>query len=153
MNIAFLFYDVNINKIMASRHPLENKVPLDIWREIKKYIVHNIKTQGKHLKKEKSILLFNRTLLSIPRIKPPTSGPQIIISSNNVVKYLYHIQAVPPTVPVTETPLPYYRDGIKTIIVTSIVHPEVINNPTVSVNIYLKKDYINYYQAARARNL
>ena len=45
------------------RHPLEQLgIPLDIWREIKTYIVHNIKTQGKHLKKEKSVIHFNNVL-------------------------------------------------------------------------------------------
>ena len=35
------------------RFVLEQNIPLDIWRELKKYLVHNIKIQGKHLKKQR----------------------------------------------------------------------------------------------------
>ena len=48
------------------RHPLDKLIPLDIWRELKTYIVHNIKTQGKHLKKEKSVINFNKSLNDLP---------------------------------------------------------------------------------------
>ena len=63
------------------RFVLERKIPLDIWRELKTYLVHNIKTQAKHMKNEKSIINFNDTLRQVPRIRPPPSGPKIIYNS------------------------------------------------------------------------
>ena len=82
------------------RHPLDQRIPFDIWREIKSYIVHNIKTQGKHLKKEKSVINFNTTLKDLPNFTPPTSGPQIVFNSATrpvrVARYLYHVQAFKP---------------------------------------------------------
>ena len=36
------------------RFVLERKIPLDIWRELKTYLVHNIKTQAKHKKSKKN---------------------------------------------------------------------------------------------------
>ena len=35
------------------RFVLERKIPVDIWRELKTYLVHNIQTQAKHMKKRK----------------------------------------------------------------------------------------------------
>ena len=96
------------------RFVLERKIPVDIWREIKTYLVHNIITQGKHLKKERTVIKFNNTLQNLPRIKPTTTGPKIIYSSilkpYRLAKYVYHIQAFKP---VDNT----YRDGKLTIIV------------------------------------
>ena len=63
-----------------TRHPLDKLIPLDIWREIKTYIVHNIKTQGKHLKKEKSVINFNKSLNDLPTFTPPNNGPQIVFN-------------------------------------------------------------------------
>ena len=63
------------------RFVLERKIPVDIWRELKTYLVHNIQTQAKHMKKEKSIINFNDTLRQVPRIKPPPSGPRIIYNT------------------------------------------------------------------------
>ena len=101
------------------RHPLEQLgIPLDIWREIKTYIVHNIKTQGKHLKKEKSVINFNKSLQDLPIFKPPTTGPQIVFNSATktmrVARYLYHIQAFKP---IDDAAQPY-RDGKISLIVT-----------------------------------
>jgi len=82
------------------RFVLERKIPLDIWRELKTYLVHNIKTQSKHMKNEKGIINFNNTMRQVPRIRPPPSGPKIIYSSrlkpHRFAKFLYHIQAFKP---------------------------------------------------------
>ena len=101
-----------------TRHPLDQRLPLDIWREIKTYIVHNIKTQGKHLKKEKSVINFNTTLKDLPNFTPPTSGPQIVFNAAKrpirVARYLYHVQAFKPVDDAAEP----YRDGKISLIVT-----------------------------------
>lgn len=105
-----------------TRHPLDQRLPLDIWREIKTYIVHNIKTQGKHLKKEKSVINFNKTLKNLPTFTPPTSGPQIIFNAPvsagrfavRVARYIYHVQAFKPVDDAAEP----YRDGKISLIVT-----------------------------------
>ena len=36
-----------------TRFVLEYQMSLDIWRELKTYLIHDIKTQGMHLKKNK----------------------------------------------------------------------------------------------------
>ena len=99
------------------RFVLEYKIPLDIWRELKTYLVHNIKTQAKHIKKEKSIINFNNTLRQVPRIKPPSSGPKIVYNSAKksyrIAKYIYHIQAFKPGRFDAAAP---HRDGKLTII-------------------------------------
>lgn len=81
-------------------HLIWRKIPIDIWRELKTYLIHNIKTQGKHLKKNKDIINFNNVLFDLPRFKPPRNGPWIIYNSNEkpfkITKYLYHIQAFKP---------------------------------------------------------
>ena len=94
------------------RHPLDHLIPLDLWREIKTYIVHNIRTQAKHVKKDKSIINFNRCLQHLPTFLPATLGPQIIFNSAKekvrIAKYLYHVQAF--LKPVDNAAEPY-RDG------------------------------------------
>ena len=78
------------------RFVLERKIPLDIWRELKTYLVHNIKTQAKHIKNKKSINNFNDALRQLPRIRPPPSGPKIVYNSAKksyrIAKYIYHIK-------------------------------------------------------------
>jgi len=99
------------------RFALEPMIPLDIWRELKTYLVHNIKTQSKHMKNEKSIINFNDTLRQIPRILPPPSGPKIVYNSAKksyrIAKYIYHIQAFKPGTFGAAKP---YSDGKYTII-------------------------------------
>ena len=47
---------------------LEKKIPLDIWLfKIKPFLIHNIKTQGKHLIKNKNNQNFNKTMLELPK--------------------------------------------------------------------------------------
>jgi hypothetical protein len=79
---------------------LEYQIPLDIWRELKTYLVHDIKTQGRHLKKNKDIINFNNALCNLPRIEIPRNGPRIVYSSVKknflTIKYLYHVQAFKP---------------------------------------------------------
>jgi hypothetical protein len=99
------------------RFILEYKIPLDIWRELKTYLVHNIKTQAKHMKNEKSIINFNDALRNLPRIKPPRNGPRIVYNSAKksyrMAKYIYHIQAFKPGTFDAAEP---YHDGKLTII-------------------------------------
>ena len=99
------------------RFVLECKIPLDIWRELKTYLVHNIKTQAKHMKNKKSIINFNDTLRQLPRIRPPSSGPKIVYNSAKksyrMAKYIYHIQAFKPGRFDAAAP---YHDGKLTII-------------------------------------
>jgi len=106
-----------VNLQRMERFVLECKIPLDIWREIKTYLVHNIKTQAKHMKNEKSIINFNDTLRQVPRIKPPRNGPRIVYNSAKkayrTAKYIYHIQAFKPGK--FDAAAPYY-DGKLTII-------------------------------------
>lgn len=79
---------------------LQSKIPLDMWFEIKSFIVHDIKTQGKHLKQNKDIICYNNVLKLLPRFYAPKFGPQIVFNSHlnsfRIAKYLYHIQAFKP---------------------------------------------------------
>ena len=106
------------------RFVLECKIPLDIWRELKTYLVHNIKTQAKHMKSEKSIINFNDALRQLPRIRPPPNGPKIVFNSAKksyrMAKYIYHIQAFKPGKFDAAAP---YRDGKLTIIAHSKYYP------------------------------
>jgi hypothetical protein len=100
------------------RFVLERRIPIDIWREIKTYLVHNIKTQSKHMKKEKNVIKFNSVLRKVPRIRPPPTGPIIVFRSvldmpYRMVKYIYHVQAFKPVEDAVEP----YRDGKITVIV------------------------------------
>ena len=63
------------------RFPLETKIPMDIWREIKTYIVHNIRTQSKHLKIYPEIIKFNNVINDVPRKSIMLSGPKIVYQS------------------------------------------------------------------------
>ena len=131
------------------RHPLEQLgIPLDIWKEIKTYIVHNIKTQRKHLKKEKAVINFNKSLQDLPTFGPPTSGPQIVFNSATkpmrVARYLYHIQAFKP---VDDAAQPY-RDGKISLIVTCLLKFRNGFDGTLSGGtncIYHRLDYHNYW--------
>ena len=67
----------------------------DVWGEIKNFLFHNIKKQGKHLKKGNvNIFLYNEVVKSIPIIKSPRTGPKIIYNSATkkfrIAKMLYH---------------------------------------------------------------
>ena len=61
------------------RFILENKIPIDIWNhEIKTFFIHDIKTQGKHLKKNMEIIKYNTVLQKIPRIYEISNMPKIV---------------------------------------------------------------------------
>ena len=145
-----------------TRHPLDQRLPLDIWREIKTYIVHNINTQGKHLKKEKSVINFNKTLKNLPTFTPPTSGPQIIFNATvsagsrrllppalRVARYIYHVQAFKPVDDAAEP----YRDGKISLIVTCPLKLRKLPDPSrvkyTSRNgkdyLYHRSDYQKYW--------
>ena len=42
----------------------------DIWNYIKGFIFHNIKKQGKHLKNDPYIQLYNKINNSLPKFRP-----------------------------------------------------------------------------------
>jgi hypothetical protein len=76
------------------RFPLEMKIPLDVWREIKTFIIHDIKTQAKHLKKYPEIINFNNVINDMPKKNKMSSGPKIVYQSVTkpfrYVKMLYY---------------------------------------------------------------
>jgi hypothetical protein len=67
--------------------------PDDLWLLIKSFKFHNIKTQGKHLKPDLYIKLYNFTLKLMPPLIFPRLGPKIIYSSaknkDRFVKFIY----------------------------------------------------------------
>ena len=69
----------------------------DIWREIKLYLFHNIKIHGKHLKKEKKVIQFNKVVKSLPKKYIPASGPRLVYQSclkpYRCVKLIYSVKA------------------------------------------------------------
>jgi hypothetical protein len=69
----------------------------DIWREIKTYLIHNIKIHGKHLKNDKYVKMYNKVMKQIPIKYIPASGPRIVYQSNTIIdrcaKFLYRVQA------------------------------------------------------------
>lgn len=68
-------------------------IPNDLWKIIKSFLFHNIKTQGKHLKNDPYIKLYNLTLKFMPPLIIPRRGPRIIYSSakDNIrfIKFIY----------------------------------------------------------------
>ena len=59
----------------------------DVWILIKSFLFHNIKKQGKHLKKEiKHVCLYNKVVKSVPTIVKPVTGPYVVYSlpKNNI---------------------------------------------------------------------
>ena len=38
----------------------------DVWREIKSYLIHNIKIHGKHLKDDKYVKKYNKVMKQLP---------------------------------------------------------------------------------------
>jgi len=78
------------------RFILEKKIPIDIWNhEIKTFFIHDIKTQGKHFKKNTEIIKYNTVLQKIPRIYEITNMPKIVYKNTllknpaRIKKFLY----------------------------------------------------------------
>ena len=74
---------------------LEKKIPSDIWLfKIKPFLIHNIKTQGKHLIKNKNNQNFNKTMLELPKKRIIKRGIKIIYTTNTkpyrFVKFMYY---------------------------------------------------------------
>jgi|TARA_B110000438_G_C15782942_1_gene637069 hypothetical protein len=67
----------------------------DVWEQIKEYLFHNIKKQGKHLKNDKYIQNYNNTLKFLPKLKIPGTGPRVIYNPAKkdwrIVKFLYYL--------------------------------------------------------------
>lgn len=69
------------------RFVLEPKIPLDVWRELKTYIIHDIKNHGKHLKKTTEIINYNTVMRQLPRIYAMTGNPKIVYKNHNNISY------------------------------------------------------------------
>lgn len=74
---------------------LEKKIPEDIWLYcIKPCIVHDIKTQGKHLIKIENNQNFNKTMIELPKKRIVKRGIKIVYNSAKkpfrFVKFLYY---------------------------------------------------------------
>lgn len=107
---------------------LQSKIPYDIWVEIRSFIVHDIKTHGKHLKRDKNVICYNNVLKTMPRFCP-SPNPQIVFNrrekSFHTVKYLYNV---------------VHKNKKRTIITFC---PILSHN---GMYIYHKNDYISYYK-------
>ena len=71
--------------------------PVELWREICGFLIHDIKKHGKHLQiNNKSIVNFNLVVQDLPKKNIPNNGPRIIFGSQigpiKYVKFLYNIQ-------------------------------------------------------------
>tara|TARA_B110000444_G_C18841776_1_gene599404 strand:+ start:1624 stop:2001 length:378 start_codon:yes stop_codon:yes gene_type:complete len=74
---------------------LEKKIPEDIWLYcIKPCIVHDIKTQGRHLKKSENNEKFNKTMIELPKKRIIERGIKIVYNSAKkpfrLVKFFYY---------------------------------------------------------------
>ena len=58
----------------------------EIWMNIKEYLFHNIKKQGKHLKQDEDIIKYNITMKEIPYPIVSRTGPRIIYTSSKKCK-------------------------------------------------------------------
>jgi hypothetical protein len=66
----------------------------ELWYIIKKYLIHDIKSQGKHLKEDKNIRKYNEIIKSLPKKEIPALGPRIYFDTKKdikMVKYIYKI--------------------------------------------------------------
>lgn len=67
--------------------------PNDVWLIITSFMFHNIKTQGKHLKNDPYIKLYNYIIKLMPPLIIPRIGPRIIYSSATktirFIKFIY----------------------------------------------------------------
>ena len=71
--------------------------PIELWREICGFLIHNIKKHGKHLQiNNKNIVSFNEVIKNLPKKSIPNNGPRIIFGSQigrfKIIKFLYNIQ-------------------------------------------------------------
>ena len=67
----------------------------DVWMYIKTFLFHNIKTQGKHLKKNKNIECYNNSIKIFNSLLKEVSNPKIIFQSAmkpfRTLKFIYEI--------------------------------------------------------------
>ena len=71
--------------------------PIELWREICGYLIHDIKKLGKHLQiKNKNVVNFNLVVQDLPKKTIPHNGPRIIFGSQigkfKIIKFLYNIK-------------------------------------------------------------
>ena len=68
----------------------------ELWREIKSFLFHDIKTQAKHLKDDPHTQEFNNVIKSMPGKYIPSSGPRIIYGSvTKPFRYAKYVYIVP----------------------------------------------------------
>ena len=132
------------------RFVLEQNIPLDIWRELKKYLVHDIKTQGQHLKKNKSIINYNAVMREVPRIYAMASEPMILYQNrasrfeDRCKKFLY-CRIKPSAI---KNKILKSRDKYSLIIEVMCVFP--VDNSVHRLKSYFDKiDCINYIKDFR----
>ena len=70
--------------------------PIELWREICGYLIHDIKKHGKHLQiKNKNVVNFN-LVVQFTKKTIPHNGPRIIFGSQigkfKIIKFLYNIK-------------------------------------------------------------
>tara|TARA_X000001036_G_C20435302_1_gene706977 strand:+ start:92 stop:433 length:342 start_codon:yes stop_codon:yes gene_type:complete len=106
----------------------------DIWNYIKGFMFHNIKKQGKHLKDDPYIQLYNKINNSLPKFRPFDigDGPYIIYTSkkkkHHFIKFIYVIK---------------YKK-IRLLLVTWMVHMPIFGvGPQISHDIVCEH-YFNY---------
>jgi len=106
-------------------------LPNDVWLIITSFMFHNIKTQGKHLRNDPYIKLYNYTIKLMPPLIIPRSGPRILYSSatKNIrfVKFLYL------------RPVKYNFSKKK------YIHNILIRETQLLQNNYLEHDYYEQY--------
>ena len=71
--------------------------PVELWREICGFLIHNIKKHGKHLQIHyENVVNFNQVVKNLPKKSIPNNGPRIIFGSQigkyKIIKLLYNIQ-------------------------------------------------------------
>ena len=71
--------------------------PVELWREICGFLIHDIKKHGKHLQiNNKNVVNFNQVVQDLPKKFIPTNGPRIIFGSQickfKIIKFLYNIK-------------------------------------------------------------
>jgi hypothetical protein len=127
------------------RFILENKIPIDIWNhEIKTFFVHDIKTQGKHFKKNTEIIKYNTVLQKIPRIYEITNMPKIVYKNTllknpaRIKKFLYARKC--PNIKNNDHSEDYLDETLYSVSPYSLIIEYSINNQNSKQNLM---DYYN----------
>ncbi len=108
----------------------------DIWKQIKSYLIHNIKIHGKHLKNDKNIIYYNEIIKNIPKPRIPYNGPRIIFTSvqKNIrfIRFIYHL----------DRSCPWKR----TIIEHQLLNNEEYDSDYQTYDSQYREEYFNQYK-------